>query len=375
MILHGRLLNGQGVCLTIKDGIIQEINPIKTKSDLAYIAPGLIDLQINGFASVDYNCSSLTKDDIQKSFLALARLGYTKLFPTIITNDIHKIAEILYLFDQARKEEEIIDLMIGGFHIEGPFISPLDGPRGAHDKRYVQKPDIKALKLWQNACNHAVKIVTLSPEWESEAFIQFATANNICISIGHSAANEKQIAKAIKAGACASTHIGNGCAVEINRHHNVLFPQLNSDDLWSFFIGDGFHLPLVFMEMVYKLKKEKAILTSDATKFAGMKPGIYHTHIGGDVVLSPKGRLSLKDNPELLAGSAVSLLGAINYLYQKKFLSLAEIWSLASHNPARFLGWKQQGVIDAGYVADLSLFHIKENNIHIVETWISGKKF
>jgi N-acetylglucosamine-6-phosphate deacetylase len=288
----------EAICVVIKNGIIIEIEKLGNVSyPLPWIAPGLVDMQVNGFQGMDYNSLPIEENLVFKATEAIYAEGVTSYYPTVITNTEEAIANAVQSIAQACRKDSLINQTITGIHIEGPFISPEDGPRGAHGKQYVQAPDWEMFQRWQEAADGKVKIITLSPEWEGSVdFIEKCTNSGVTISIGHTSASPEQIREAVSAGARMSTHFGNGAHLMIPRHPNYLWEQLAEDDLWTCIIADGFHLPDSVLKVVMAVKQKKAILVSDAVFLAGMEPGSYETHIGGKVVLTPEGKLHMAQN-------------------------------------------------------------------------------
>ena len=272
-------LNKKPVAIEIAGGRIKRISDGTNTEQL--ILPGLFDLQINGFAGVDFNGPDLTCEDLEKAVIALAKTGITGFMPTIITNSPKAIKDRL-AFLRRFQEESKWGSFICGFHLEGPFISPQDGPRGAHPKEHVRKPDWALFQEFQEAAGSGIRIVTVSPEWEGAAdFIAKCAASGVKVAIGHTAANTHEIQAAAEAGASLSTHLGNGAHPVLPRHPNYIWDQLAEDRLWLTLIADGFHLPPAVIKVFLEVKKEKAILVSDAVSFAGCKPGVYESLIGG----------------------------------------------------------------------------------------------
>lgn len=259
-------LNKKPVAIEIAGGRIKRISDGTNTEQL--ILPGLFDLQINGFAGVDFNGPDLTCEDLEKAVIALAKTGITGFMPTIITNSPKAIKDRL-AFLRRFQEESKWGSFICGFHLEGPFISPQDGPRGAHPKEHVRKPDWALFQEFQEAAGSGIRIVTVSPEWEGAAdFIAKCAASGVKVAIGHTAANTHEIQAAAEAGASLSTHLGNGAHPVLPRHPNYIWDQLAEDRLWLTLIADGFHLPPAVIKVFLEVKKEKAILVSDAVSFA-----------------------------------------------------------------------------------------------------------
>jgi N-acetylglucosamine-6-phosphate deacetylase len=229
--------------------------------------------------------------------------------------------------------------MIAGIHVEGPFISPLDGPRGAHDRRWVRDPDPEAAEALWEASRGRIRILTLAPEVPGALdMIRWCVDKGIIASIGHSAAEASDIALAVEAGARLSTHLGNGCAPLLRRHPNLIWEQLAEDRLAATMIADGLHLPASTMRAFHRTKGEGLMLVSDATALGGMPPGRYRAQIGGDVTLESDGRLHLDGNPSILAGAALSLLQGVHKLVDLGIADFATAWTMASARPSRLLG-------------------------------------
>ncbi|WP_163537436.1 N-acetylglucosamine-6-phosphate deacetylase [Gracilibacillus sp. YIM 98692] len=346
--------------VTVQEGRIFEIKEVNDVSNasLPIIAPGLVDLQINGYKGRDFNSNPLSKELIKDVSRALFKEGVTTYYPTIITNGDKEIEESVNVITQACKEDEMVSNTIAGIHLEGPFISPEDGPRGAHGKEYVKAPDWSLFERWQAAANGKIKLLTLSPEWSnSSEFIRHCTNSGVKVSIGHTAATVEQIQAAVEAGAEMSTHLGNGAHLMLPRHPNYIWEQLAQDDLWTCCIGDGFHLPESVLKVIFKLKRERAILVSDAVYLSGLEPGKYTTHIGGEVVLTEEGKLHLSQHPDLLAGSVQMLQDGIQNIVDRGICSFAEVWEAASINPARLMELPVKKGLEEDAPADFVLLH------------------
>lgn len=345
-------LNKKPVAIEIAGGRIKRISDGTNTEQL--ILPGLFDLQINGFAGVDFNGPDLTCEDLEKAVIALAKTGITGFMPTIITNSPKAIKDRL-AFLRRFQEESKWGSFICGFHLEGPFISPQDGPRGAHPKEHVRKPDWALFQEFQEAAGSGIRIVTVSPEWEGAAdFIAKCAASGVKVAIGHTAANTHEIQAAAEAGASLSTHLGNGAHPVLPRHPNYIWDQLAEDRLWLTLIADGFHLPPAVIKVFLEVKKEKAILVSDAVSFAGCKPGVYESLIGGKVELTEEGRLQMVSDPRLLAGSAAALLDTVEFMARTGLSTFEQAWEMASLRPYRFL-YEESFGIEEGAPADLVL--------------------
>ena len=354
-------------------GVSCEIS--KDKSDLPFIAPGLFDIQVNGINGADFNTFPISYNDIHSAVVSLFSYGITSFLPTLVTSGQEDLKNSLLQISSYCTNHPDEGRAIAGIHLEGPFISGDDGPRGAHNKEYVTLPDVSLLKEWQRCSKGMVKLITLAPELPGALeFIAKCQENGIIISLGHTAANTDQIRKAVAAGARLSTHLGNGAHLHMPRHPNYLWDQLAEENLWASVIADGFHLPDNFMKVVFKVKGDHSVLISDSTKFTGMNPGKYHSPIGGSIVLTSGGRLCMAENPNILAGSAMSLLDCINYLINRDICSMAEAWKMASVNPSNLVFPGIPNGMNTGARADLVLFRTENDRIIIKQTLKAGIK-
>lgn len=345
----------QPLALTLSGSIIKDIQPTAHNSDLI-LAPGLVDLQINGFQGVDFNHFPFNEQDVLRATHALWQQGVTSYLPTVITAQPEDIAQAMQRLASACEQHVDVAQAVVGFHLEGPFISPQDGPRGAHPLEAICAPDVALFDSWQQAAQQRIRLLTLSPEWPSSvALIEHCVARQVRVAIGHTAASPEQIHAAVTAGATLSTHLGNGAHLQLPRHPNYIWQQLAEDALAATLIADGEHLPPEVLKVFLRAKGEQALLVSDVTCFAGQPPGIYDSAIGGRVQLSASGRLSMADAPQLLAGSARGLLDGVNFLLRHKLASLPQALDMASRYPARQLDLPQQRGLAVGAPADVLL--------------------
>ena len=338
-----------------------------------FIAPGIIDLQVNGFAGVDYNSRQTSHEEIGRSLRAQFATGVTRLYPTIITNSEPEIVGCLRNL-AAAKEALPEGAAMEGFHVEGPFISPEDGPRGAHPQRWCRKPDVEEYRRWQEASGGQVKLVTISPEWpESPAFTGACVRDGVVVSIGHTKATWGQIADCVDAGATMSTHIGNGAHAVMARHPNYIWDQLAEDRLTASMIVDGFHIGAAFLKVALRAKSvERAVLITDAVMPAGCEPGPYM--LGEvEVELLAEGRVVLRGGTRL-AGAALKMNDAVANVMRLGGLNLREAVTMATINAARagHIGSRQRG-LSVGDRADFVRFTIENDRILVTDTWLNGK--
>jgi len=310
-----------------------------TKDSGQHWIPGLVDLQINGWAGVDFNNPALSPESVEAAAEALLEVGVVSFLPTVITGSPADMESILKTLADSISTGKLASRMIPGIHLEGPFISPADGPRGAHPLAYTRVPDIPLIELLYRASGGNIRMLTLAPELPgAEDLIRWCHDKNILVSIGHSGADGAAISRAVRAGATFSTHLGNGCATSLHRHDNVLWHQLAEDGLFASMIADGHHLPLDVMKTFLRAKGDRLVLVSDATWLGGSLPGTYDTPIGGRVLLSDSGRLSVEGSPGTLAGAALPLIRGVTNLVSSGLCDFDAAWRMASERPASILG-------------------------------------
>ena len=357
------------------DGAIESVAPSAQNADI-YVAPGWIDLQVNGFAGVDYNDPHAPLEDIARSIRALFSTGVTRFYPTVITAAPQDMLDALRNLSRARSglaEGEAI----GGFHVEGPHISPEDGPRGAHPRAWVRPPDFDEFRRWQDATDLSIRIVTLAPEWpEAPRYIEKIVEQDVVAAIGHTRAEAGEIAAAVSAGATLSTHLGNAAYTMLPKLSNCIWEQLAEDRLMADFIVDGVHLPTGFLKAALRAKGlERSVLITDAAAPAGCPPGRYW--LGEqEVELTSDLRVVLAGQ-ETLAGSALRMDRGIENLMKLAGLSLEEAVRMATTNAARAgrIPGRQHGLAP-GDRADLVEFQFdpERARIEVRATWVGGRR-
>jgi N-acetylglucosamine-6-phosphate deacetylase len=369
-------LTGEAVEIQAEAGVITAVEPLLDRpASLPWLAPGFIDLQVNGYAGTDYCLPGASLEDIGRSLEAQFACGTTRLLATVITGP--REAMLAAIRNLARAREALPHgRAIAGIHVEGPFISPADGPRGAHPREHVRRPDFDEYRRWQDAAEGLVRMVTVSPEWpEAPRFIEAVTGEGVLAAIGHLDATEAQIEDAVRAGARLSTHLGNGCHAMLPRHPNYLWHQLAEDRLAASFIVDGIHLGADFLRVALRAKGvERSILITDAVAPAGCKPGPYS--LGAVAVeLHAEGKVTLRGLPQL-AGSALRMDRGVENLMRLAGLTLQEALTMAARNPARIgrIEHRMRG-LQPGERADIVEFDFDAaaKSIRVRRTWLDGE--
>ena len=369
---------GKPVQIKIENGKIAEIIPIKKLNDenaKTYIAPGFFDNQVNGFAGVSFAFgeSDLTKEGIEKATSELWKKGVTTYLPTLTTNSQEVLVRNFAILGSSINDEKLRG-SIPGFHLEGPYINPEDGYRGAHPKQFVRLPDWDEFMEMYKAADGKILQVTVAPEMEgAQDFIKKCNEREIVVAVGHHNANKEQLDLAVKNGAKTSTHLGNGCANIINRHNNPLWPQLANDDLMISIICDGFHLLPEEIKVFYKTKGvDKTIITSDVTSYAALEPGQYKTETGETIELTKEGKLYYPAQ-NVLYGSASPITKGVGHIMEVTGCSLENAIQMASTNPAKLYNLNDRGLLEVGKRADLVIFTLDDFKVNILKTYVKGE--
>lgn len=367
------LLPGVGrVRVAVHEGRVSEVvllEPVtgwdEDAASEGVVLPGLVDLQVNGFDGVDFNDPDLRPADVLTVAEALWAHGVTQFCPTTITGPLDVVGHTVSTVRAARSTPgDPRARSVLGVHLEGPWISPVDGARGAHPVDHTRPADADELDTL--AGRGEISVITVAPEVPGALrLIEHAVGLGIRVSLGHSDATPDQIRAGIDAGATLSTHLGNGAVSPMPRHPNLIWEQLAQDRLTAMFIADLHHLDLSTLRAMTRAKgADRVVLVSDATSLAGRPPGRYTTPIGGTVVLGDDGRLSVVGT-SYLAGAAVSLMVGLSNVLAHRVLDPVDAVLATSLRPASFVaagappGWDgRTGAIDlVGRRADLVLAH------------------
>lgn len=301
-------------------------------------APGFFDLQVNGYAGVDFNTEGLSAQDLHMACQKLVDDGAQGMLATIITEKIPLMVSRLARLVELREKDPFIQQVIKGIHIEGPFFNENPGYRGAHPEDAIHPGDVDEMKQLLDAAGGLTRIVTLAPERDPGLKVTSMLAKaGVVVSIGHANPTADQLDAAIDAGASMWTHLGNGCPMQMHRHENVIQLALSrADKLWLCFIADGAHVSFTALGNYLKLAGDKAIIVSDAIPAAGQGPGTYTLgrwtlKIGEDLVARAPDGSHLIGAALAMAPAAQRLRHALPHLADK-----IEQWMVI--NPRKAIG-------------------------------------
>lgn len=367
---------GEGLArLEIQGNQIHSVHMVGPKDPHApFVSPGFVDIQLNGFAGVDFSAADLDPEKALSVLPAVWKTGVTAFCPTLITNSIEQLQRNFRVLEAARQRDARFAATVPGYHLEGPYLSP-GGSHGAHDPKLMRSPDWDEFMTLQEAAGGRIAIVTLAPELPGACdFIRKASAAGLVVALGHTDGLPEHIHAAVKAGATLSTHLGNGCPQMIDRHQNLLWAQLASDQLSASLICDGFHLPPDFVRVVFRMKGiERCILITDAVHVAGLPPGRYSL-VGLDIELLPTGQVVRLDRHSM-AGSALSMNRAIAVFAKFAGTSLSDALEAATVNPARLLSRAEisTGLVP-GQPADLVIFRAEPETLRVETVLLRGEQ-
>ncbi len=303
------------------------------------IADGWVDLQVNGYAGVDFSAPRLTVADVRAVVKNLLRRGTGAFCPTVTSSPESVYEENLPVLAAAMCEADLGPHLLG-LHLEGPFLAPVS--RGAHPAEYLGWPDTRRFDRWMELARGRIRLLTLAPELPgAEQLIRHARASGVAVSLGHHLADERTVQAAVTAGACCATHLGNGIAANLPRHPNPIWSQLACDGLSAMFITDGHHLPDSFIRVAWRAKgPERFIVTSDVAALGGLPVGHYE-FMGASVRLEPEGRI-VREEDGLLAGSCSTMADCLAVLARAAGLSGEELNRAGRINPLRLLETARQ---------------------------------
>ncbi|MCA8982239.1 MAG: N-acetylglucosamine-6-phosphate deacetylase [Planctomycetaceae bacterium] len=301
-------------------------------------SPGYVDLQINGYAGIDFNQDELTLDQLQHVCATLEQDGVAGILATVITDSVPAMRARIERLVRLRHEDPAIENMVWGIHIEGPFISPVPGYVGAHPREHACQATWDAMAMLLDAAEGLTRIVTLAPEQDPGQVVTRKLARqNIIVAAGHTNASLDQLNACIDQGLSLFTHLGNGCPMQMHRHDNIIQRALSrADALYFSFIADGAHVPFFALRNYLKIAGlERSVVVTDAISAAGCGPGRFR--LGGQTIdVGDDGVPRSLDNSHLV-GSGTPMNRMAQNLAEHLGLTPGEIAWLTRHNPLQLL--------------------------------------
>jgi N-acetylglucosamine-6-phosphate deacetylase len=332
---------GAWVAAHWRDGILQTLtptNPPQTPGAELWIAPALVDLQINGFAGVDFQQDALPAAALHQAAAALATHGCGRSFATLITDAWPSMVARLAHLRQLRDASPFLQHAIAGWHIEGPFLSGAPGFCGAHDPQFMIDPTPAHIRELRRTAGNDPVLLTLAPERSGalEA-ITLARNLNIHVSLGHTDASLARLRAAIGAGASGFTHLGNGCPQSLDRHDNILWRVFELDPFYVSLIPDRVHVVPALFRLAHRcLQRNRVFYTTDAMSAAGAAPGRYP--LGPHVLEVGSDRIVRRPGQSNFSGSALCPLDGVWRAAEMLGEPWQSAWRSASVIPAEFMG-------------------------------------
>jgi N-acetylglucosamine-6-phosphate deacetylase len=293
-----------------------------------------VDLQVNGYAGVDFNKDGLTADELRHACERLDADGVAACLATIITDDVDAMCRRLATLERLRDADAGAARIIAGVHIEGPFLNETDGFRGAHPRDAIRPADVDAMQRLLDAAGGLTRIVTLAPERDPGLKVtRLLAGGGVVVSAGHTNASVDELQAAIDAGLSMCTHVGNGCPMQMHRHDNIVQRMLSfADRLWLTFIADGVHVPFVALGNYLALAgTDRCIVVTDAMAAAGLGPGRY-TLGRWDLLIGDDLAAWAPDRSHLV-GSAITMRQSASRLASALGLSETDVRRLTFDNP------------------------------------------
>jgi N-acetylglucosamine-6-phosphate deacetylase len=345
-----------------------------------WIAPGLLDVQVNGYAGQEFSSAGLTEEKVGTIVRAFEAFGVTRIYPTLTTESVAVLQHALGTIAAVCESSPQWSRRIPGIHLEGPYITAEDGARGAHPKKHCHAPDWDEFRRLQEDAGGRIRILTMSPEYHgSPKFIERVAATGVVVAIGHTSASPEQVRAAVDAGARLSTHLGNGSHPALHRFRNYVWPQMADDRLAASIIVDGHHLPPDLVKVIVRTKTaQRCILVSDVSGQAGQPPGTYASPFC-DIEILPNGRLVVAGQRELMGGSSLPLNVGVANVMRFAGVDLKTAIEMATHHPAQLLGLEPGG-IEPGQPANLIQFDLSletgerpEDRLRVRSTVVEGE--
>ena len=371
-ITNARIFDGtdflDGKSVIVRDGNVDKIvDAAALPADLTVIdgngqmlAPGLIDVQVNGGGGVLLN-DQPTVDGVRAIMQAHRKYGTTAMLPTLITDHRGKMETAIAAVTDA------IDAGVPGIvgiHLEGPYLNP--ERKGVHSADIIRPMEDDAIELLTRLPNGRI-LVTMAPEKAAKGTIKALADKGVLVCAGHTAGNYAHIQSAIDEGLRGFTHLFNAMSPMTHREPGVAGAAMADDTTWCGLIADGYHVhPAVLKVAIHAKATGKIMLVTDAMPTVGADDKRFM--LGGEEIIAADGRCALADGT--LAGSDLDMISAVKNCVEMVGLDLGEALRMASLYPAEFLKLDDKmGRIAPGYQADMILF---DDAFNVSHSWING---
>lgn len=374
-LVNGRIYTGHEIldnhAVVIADGLIERVCPqseLASGTELrdmagAIIAPGFIDLQLNGCGGVQFNddIDALSIETLEVMQRANEKSGCTSFLPTLITSSdalMKRAVETMRAYLAQHAHQAL------GLHLEGPWLNKVK--KGTHNPDLIRKPDPALVDfLCDNA--DAIAKITLAPENVDGAIIRRLTEAGIVISAGHSNATLEEAKAGFRAGVSFATHLYNAMPAFAGREPGLIGALFDSPDVYCGIIADGLHVHYANVRNAKRIKGDKLVLVTDATAPAGA--AIDQFIFAGKTIYYRDG-LCVDENGTL-SGSALTMIEAVQNSVEQVGIALDEALRMATLYPARAMGVeKQLGSVEVGKVANLTVF---TRDYRIIKTFVNGE--
>ncbi|WMS42645.1 N-acetylglucosamine-6-phosphate deacetylase [Acuticoccus sp. MNP-M23] len=299
----------------------------------AFVGDGLFDLQVNGYAGVDFNDPSIGPAAMDIALEAMRAAGVTGCLPTIITAHEGELVERFRALDAAVTGSRLGAEMVPGYHLEGPFLNPDDGYRGVHPAAAMGDPDIALVDTLEAGLSRPILLVTFAPERAgAAAFARALAQRGKAMGMAHSAAGFADVRAAADAGLTLSTHLGNGLPQTLPKLENTFLAQLAEKRLTACVIADGHHMSPDALSAIVALKgTSRTILVTDAV-LAAAAPAGHYRFAGMDVKRTDAGAVVPAEGANL-AGSALTLDDAVRNVVRWGVADLPTAVAMAAAQP------------------------------------------
>ena len=363
--LHTASGDLENVALLIEDGRVAEVRTGVPHDSGETLTSAFFDIHVHGAMAHDF--MSATLDEIDAVGCFLATRGAAHYLATTVTGDVEATLRSLNCLATHMRgggHQDAAEMV--GINLEGPFLCP--AKRGVHPLNRILAPSVEVFRRFQEAAQGHIRLTTIAPEMPGALeLIEYATANGVQVSMGHSNATSAEALAGIQAGARSATHTFNAMRAIDHREPGLAITVLDSDELFAELIADGVHVHPAMVRLWLKAKgADRAVLVTDGMAATGMPDGVYRL---GDLVVDVRDGVCLSGG--VLAGSVLTMDRAVSNVREITGASLEVAVRLASRNPAALLGLERLFEVKVGAPAN---FNIYDESGHRLGMWLKGRR-